>query len=237
MAVGVLHFSHMSSIAVVEAMGATNNRRLSKHLKIYTLFFIELSVALSVISYAISFPWNSWNIAVSLFCSEILFKVSMLIIVFAFFYLWDILPLRWCIKQDFDDVLSNIKLFSSCVLFLFGCAIFVNGMYVLIFDSGGKIRALLLGLHAYSTIFLQCRDGWRKFQLRRSASKKLQQLKTVCFYLEDPNNVANAEVCAICYAEMEVAVQTKCMHHFHKNCLLKWIYVQTFCPLCKVELN
>lgn len=238
----------MSSTSVVEAMGATNNRKLRRHIKIYVLFLLELTIAITVINYALKFPLKTWNIAVTLFSAEIIFKVVMLIVVYLFFYTWELLPSKLLSTYDFDDMLSSIKLFTSCILFLFGCAVFVNGCYILLFDAGGKFRAVLLGLHAYSTIFLQCRDGYRKFQLRKSASKKLEQLEIV--HVDEISKTADSEnlnsendntndetVCPICYDILRVALKTKCGHMFHKKCLRKWIYVQNFCPLCKLTLD
>ena len=255
--IGIVHFAHMSSESVVETMGATNNRKLCRHIKIWFLFFLELSIASCILREQVKATWNAWNISVAIFCAEVIFKVSMLIVVYLFFYSKDFMAHKLNSDQDFDDILSNMKLFTSCIVMLFGVTLFFNGLYVLVFEWGGKFRALMLGLHAYSNIFLECRKGWKKFQLRRTASKKLENLEVVDFRKYKAPSQSNAEdldgggtpidyspdddeddnLCPICFYQLEVALKTQCGHYFHRNCIRKWIYVQDFCPLCKAQLN
>ena len=229
--IGIVHFAHMSSESVVETMGATNNRKLCRHIKIWFLFFLELSIASCILREQVKATWNAWNISVAIFCAEVIFKVSMLIVVYLFFYSKDFMAHKLNSDQDFDDILSNMKLFTSCIVMLFGVTLFFNGLYVLVFEWGGKFRALMLGLHAYSNIFLECRKGWKKFQLRRTASKKLENLEVVDFRKYKAPSQSNAEdldgggtpidyspdddeddnLCPICFYQLEVALKTQFM--------------------------
>lgn len=42
--------------------------------------------------------------------------------------------------------------------------------------------------------------------------------------------------CAICcdaYGEEDALMKTPCNHHFHKGCLIQWLWKQSTCPLCQ----
>jgi len=46
--------------------------------------------------------------------------------------------------------------------------------------------------------------------------------------------------CAICMADFEKKEELKslqCSHHFHKECIDKWLGVATTCPVCKGEVH
>jgi len=50
---------------------------------------------------------------------------------------------------------------------------------------------------------------------------------------------ANQTTCAICMADFETAEDLRslnCTHHFHKDCIDKWLGVATTCPVCKGEV-
>ena len=43
--------------------------------------------------------------------------------------------------------------------------------------------------------------------------------------------------CSICVEDMEgKVIQTKCMHEFHIQCILKWLTFSPNCPLCRTEI-
>jgi len=47
------------------------------------------------------------------------------------------------------------------------------------------------------------------------------------------------ELCAICHAQMnkDVVIRLPCKHDFHKDCIEKWFFISTRCPLCKQEVD
>lgn len=112
--------------------------------------------------------------------------------------------------------------------FAFGIVLFFNGFWMLLFESGGAIRAVMMCIHAYFNIWCEAKAGWGVFMKRRSAVNKINSLpeaKVEQLRMHD-------DVCAICYQEMVSAKVTRCNHFFHGVCLRKWLYVQDRCPLC-----
>ena len=43
--------------------------------------------------------------------------------------------------------------------------------------------------------------------------------------------------CLICYEELkEIEIDIPCKHHFHKECLNKWLEIQKNCAYCRGEI-
>lgn len=61
--------------------------------------------------------------------------------------------------------------------------------------SGGAIRALMMGIHAYFNIWCEARAGWAVFMKRRSAVHKISSLPEANYN----QLVTLDDVCAICY--------------------------------------
>ena len=99
---------------------------------------------------------------------------------------------------------------------------FFNGAWILLFESGGAIRAGMMCIHAYFNIWSEARAGWSVFIKRRTAVNKIESLPEAS---EEQLNKLD-DVCAICYQEMRTAKITRCNHFFHGVCLRKWLYVQ-----------
>lgn len=61
--------------------------------------------------------------------------------------------------------------------------------------SGGAIRALMMGIHAYFNIWCEARAGWAVFMKRRTAVHKISSLPEAS---QQQLRVFD-DVCAICY--------------------------------------
>merc|ERR1712150_410954 len=117
---------------------------------------------------------------------------------------------------------------GSSIEFLFGIFLFCNGFWIMVFESGGTIRAVMMCIHAYFNIWVQAKEGWKIFKRRRTAVNKINSLPLATSEQIHSHN----DVCAICYQELLNARITRCNHFFHGVCLRKWLYVQDRCPLC-----
>ena len=120
------------------------------------------------------------------------------------------------------------RAFGSIVEFAFGIILFFNGFWILVFEAGGGIRALMMCVHAYFNLWCGAKAGWSVFIKRRQAVSKINSLPDANAQQLEQHN----DVCAICYQDMENAKITFCNHFFHSICLRKWLYVQDRCPLC-----
>merc|ERR1712059_133885 len=105
-------------------------------------------------------------------------------------------------------------------------------MGILLFESGGTIRAIMMLIHAYFNIWCEARNGWSTFSKRRTAVAKINSLTDAT----KEELLKHNDVCAICYQEMNVAKRTRCRHMFHAICLRKWLYMQDNCPMCLEKL-
>lgn len=131
--------------------------------------------------------------------------------------------------EKLDDYVYYVRSTGNIIEFLFGVIMFGNGAYTMMFESGSKIRACMMCLHAYFNIYLQAKNGWKTFINRRTAVKKINSLPEV-----RGDQLRDIEdVCAICYQEFVSSARiTPCHHYFHTLCLRKWLYIQDTCPMC-----
>lgn len=79
--------------------------------------------------------------------------------------------------------------------FCFGIFLFFNGAWILAFESGGAIRALMMCIHAYFNIWCEAKAGWSVFIKRRNAVYKISSLPEATSEQMSQYD----DVCAICY--------------------------------------
>lgn len=154
------------------------------------------------------------------------FQVVVSLTVYGLFMVDGFSNVLW---EKLDDYVYYVRSTGNIIEFLFGVIMFGNGAYTMMFESGSKIRACMMCLHAYFNIYLQAKNGWKTFINRRTAVKKINSLPEV--YGDKLRNID--DVCAICYQEFSSSARiTPCHHYFHALCLRKWLYIQDTCPMC-----
>ncbi|XP_059899815.1 E3 ubiquitin-protein ligase RNF139 isoform X1 [Gadus macrocephalus] len=223
----VLHFIHGMTEPVLMSLSASHTPSLRRHLPVL-LVSLALFLLPVVLSYFLwnQYALNTWLFAVTAFCVELCLKVVVSVTVYVLFMADGVSSVLW---EGLDDYVYGVRSAGSVLEFLFGVVMFANGAYTMVFESGSKIRACMMCLHAYFNIYLQARNGWRTFVHRRSAAQKINSL---------PEARGRAlrelgDVCAICYQEFSGAARvTPCRHYFHAPCLRKWLYIQDSCPMC-----
>lgn len=97
--------------------------------------------------------------------------------------------------EKLDDYLYYVKAFGNSVEFCFGIFLFFNGAWILAFESGGAIRALMMCIHAYFNIWCEAKAGWSIFIKRRNAVYKISSLPEATSEQMSKYD----DVCAICY--------------------------------------
>jgi len=227
----ILHFIHSMVQPVLMSLSASRSSNKYSHIRALSVcLFLVLAPTLLVYVLWIHFKAGTWLLAVTAFCIEVVVKVFVTITVYALF-MWD----AHCqdgMWESLDDWVYYIRGFGSTVEFCFAVFLFFNGGWILVFESGGTIRAVMMLIHAYFNIWSEAKSGWSTFIKRRTAVAKIDSLNDATKEEIEKHN----DVCAICYQEMVAAKLTKCKHMFHAICLRKWLYMQDNCPMCHEKL-
>ncbi|XP_053100386.1 E3 ubiquitin-protein ligase RNF139 isoform X1 [Hemicordylus capensis] len=223
----VLHFIHGMTDPVLMSLSASHVSSFRRH---FPVLFVSacLFILPILLSYILwhHYALNTWLFAVTAFCVELCLKVIVSITVYVLFMIDGYYNVLW---EKLDDYVYYVRSTGNIIEFIFGVVMFGNGAYTMIFESGSKIRACMMCLHAYFNIYLQARNGWKTFINRRTAVKKINSLPEV----KGERLHEIDDVCAICYHEFTTSARiTPCNHYFHALCLRKWLYIQDTCPMC-----
>lgn len=222
----LLHFVHNIVNPLLMSLSASHNPSLHRHVRALAVCSFLILFPMSLLVYLWSHHATStWLLAVSAFSIEVIVKVVVSLMIYSLFLVDAYRSSFW---EKLDDYVYYIRAFGNTVEFCFGIFLFFNGAWILIFESGGTIRAIMMCVHAYFNIWCEARAGWSVFMKRRTAVNKINSLPEAS--AEQLHRLD--DVCAICYQEMKNAKITRCNHFFHGVCLRKWLYVQDRCPLC-----
>ncbi|XP_016316737.1 E3 ubiquitin-protein ligase RNF139-like [Sinocyclocheilus anshuiensis] len=223
----ILHFIHGMTDPVLMSLSASHVSSVRRHVPVLlvSLVLFALPVLLSYVLWH-HYVLNTWLFAVTAFCVELCLKVLVSLTVYALFMIDGFYNVLW---EKLDDYVYYVRSTGNVVEFVFGVIMFGNGAYTMMFESGSKIRACMMCLHAYFNIYLQAKNGWKTFINRRTAVKKINSLPEV----KGTRLREIEDVCAICYQEFAASARiTPCHHYFHALCLRKWLYIQDTCPMC-----
>lgn len=222
----VLHLVHNIVNPLLMSLSASHNPALHRHLRALAVCAFLILCPVSLLAFLWShFSVSTWLLAVSVFSVEVIIKV---VVSLAIYILFLIDAYRTAFWEELDDCVYIIRSFGNIIEFAFGIILLFNGCWILIFESGGAIRAIMMCIHAYFNIWCEVKAGWLVFMKRRTAVNKINSLAEA----KVEQLLSLNDVCAICYREMQTAKITRCNHYFHGVCLRKWLYVQDRCPLC-----
>ncbi|XP_069813222.1 E3 ubiquitin-protein ligase RNF139 isoform X2 [Dendropsophus ebraccatus] len=223
----ILHFIHGMTDPVLMSLSASHVSSFRRHFPVLLVsaFLFVLPILLSCVLWHY-YALNTWLFAVTAFCVELCLKVIVSLTVYTLFMIDGHYSVVW---EKLDDYVYYVRSTGSIIEFIFGVIMFGNGAYTMMFESGSKIRACMMCLHAYFNIYLQAKNGWKTFINRRTAVKKINSLPEV--KVTESSEID--DVCAICYQEFRTSARvTPCHHYFHALCLRKWLYIQDTCPMC-----
>ncbi|KAJ2940047.1 hypothetical protein O0L34_g14082 [Tuta absoluta] len=222
----LLHFLHNIVNPMLMSLSASHNPSLHRHVRALGVCAFLIIFPISLLVYLWSqHAISTWLLAVSAFSIEVIVKVVVSLMIYSLFLIDAARSTFW---EQLDDYVYYIRAFGNSIEFCFGIFLFFNGAWILLFESGGAIRAVMMCIHAYFNIWCEARAGWSVFMKRRTAVNKINSLREASVDQLDRLD----DVCAICYQEMHSAKITRCNHYFHGVCLRKWLYVQDRCPLC-----
>ncbi|XP_063834638.1 protein TRC8 homolog [Ostrinia nubilalis] len=222
----LLHFLHNIVNPMLMSLSASHNPSTHRHVRALGVCAFLIIFPISLLVYLWSqHTISTWLLAVSAFSIEVIVKVIVSLMIYSLFLVDAYRSTFW---EQLDDYVYYIRAFGNTIEFCFGIFLFFNGAWILLFESGGAIRAVMMCIHAYFNIWCEARAGWSVFMKRRTAVNKINSLREASVDQLDRLD----DVCAICYQEMHSAKITRCNHFFHGVCLRKWLYVQDRCPLC-----
>ena len=122
-------------------------------------------------------------------------------------------------KITSSDFLSCFRFTGRVLEFIVGLFLLCNSAFILIFESGGAIRAVLVGLHAYFNLWCEARAGWKIFTRRRTAVHKIATLETV------ENLDQLDDVCAICFHDLKSNGSVNVIiNYFHSSTSLNYFF-------------
>jgi len=224
----LFHFIHNMVGPVLTGLSASHSFKGRRHARALFICAFLVLAPLALMAYLWqTFQVGTWLLAVSAFCVEVVVKVTVTVAVYVLF-LYDAY-FKDGLWEGLDDAVYVVKAAGSSVEFCFAVFLFFNGGWILLFESGGTIRALMMLIHGYCNIWLEAKAGWQTFVKRRTAVAKLDRLPDATA----EELASHDDVCAICYQPMRSSAKvTRCRHFFHGVCLRKWLYVQDSCPLC-----
>lgn len=222
----ILHFIHTMVNPLLMNLSASHFGSWLKHSRVLLMCAFLIVFPACFLNYLWArHPISTWLLAVTAFSVEVIIKVIISLLVYILFMTDAYHDTFW---EKLDDYVYYIKSTGNTIEFTFGIFLFGNGAWIMIFESGGAIRAAMMLIHAYFNIWVQAKDGWKVFIKRRTAVNKINSLPQAT----DGELRQHNDVCAICYQELATARVTRCKHMFHGVCLRKWLYVQDTCPLC-----
>ncbi|KAL1449845.1 hypothetical protein WDU94_002317 [Cyamophila willieti] len=114
-----------------------------------------------------------------------------------------------------------------------GLLLFLNGGWILLFESGSVLRAVFMCANAYFKIWRKAKQDWIAYLERQKDVQRMKRFPEASMEMLKERG----DVCAICTSEMTSARVTGCGHCFHRVCLRKWIYVKELCPICRTDLR
>ena len=222
----MLYFVHSMVNPVLMSLSASRNPSLFRHVRALSVsaMLIILPVTLLYILWSV-FTLSTWLLAVSAFCIQVVIKTLFSVLTYVLFLADAYYSLFW---DNLDDYVYYIKALGNTIEFVFGIILFLNGLWIYFFESGGAIRAIMMCIHAYINIWCEARNGWSAFMKRRHAVNRVASIPDATSKQLQEHD----DVCAICFQVLTSAKITACKHFYHEVCLRKWLYVQDSCPLC-----
>ena len=154
----LFHFVHNMASPVLMSLSAARVINYRRHLRALSicLFLICAPAILMAVLWKL-FPVGTWLLAVSAFCVEVVVKVLVTVIVYGLF-LYDS-RVREGTWEYLDDAVYYVRSLGNTVEFCFAVFLFFNGGWILLFESGGTIRALMMLIHAYCNIWCEAKSG------------------------------------------------------------------------------
>ena len=180
-------------------------------------------------------------------CPWLLFFASgnflLIFHVLSFVLEFTLIKVMWY-STNYLKIIEHVLFYTKvCVTVI---AVIVTGIqnycrYICPFLNGPWLLRLCIVLFYFitTTTFYVSRLFY-KYKLKYFIPTVLTNLKDVSFRLkkeEIDQDRTNDCACAICSLEITKGKQLPCNHAFHYDCLRKWFYARSGCPLCNTKVK
>ncbi|XP_023333019.1 RING finger protein 145 isoform X3 [Eurytemora carolleeae] len=208
------------------------NRRLISHIPVLLVVLSILVIPILILFSVFDKVSNDlWLIIVISSYFVTVIQVVGALVTYSLF-MWDSFQPE--ASEHMDDYVFYIKAGTKGFELLVAISIVTGGMYEYMMEDteASLLNPFILLIHCYFNIYQRIASGWATYMSRRETKKRLSEL------LDATNDEleAHADVCIICYMQMQSAKKTECGHFFHSNCLKRWLYVQDNCPMCRAPI-
>ena len=204
--IAILHYFHTTLDAQLMSLSASSkpNWKSKKHLRVLSVCMALFGLPFLIVYLLWSrFTTSTWLLAATAFNIELVVKTSVTILIYTLFMVDSKRITNACEKllkktpstssqtssassssaeridelsDNLDDFIYVVKAFGHVTEFLVALFLFFNGAYILLFESYGAVRAIMMSVHAYFHIWCQAKRGWSAFKKRRTAIAKLKRL-------------------------------------------------------------
>lgn len=198
------------------------------HLRHLLLDAIIISLTLSLINY----QWHEhtfsvWSLSITVFGMDLIFKIIISLLIYGFTFTDT--QTRFS-GENADEYVYHIKFIGEIIEFLLGIFFFCNGAWMILFESAGLVRAVVMCAHLYFNIWCKAKQLYTACMKRKEALLKVSSLRSKT----ETEMQSIIDICAICYEDLQTGLvkETECKHLFHESCLCKWASVSDKCPMC-----
>lgn len=210
----------------LQSLSASRSKTVHKHLRVLLVSLASILLPIIFLTYLwFNSSINSWTMAVAVFGFELIFRMTISLIIYTMCMIYSFCDVTW---RGLEDQIYYLKASCGMISYLCGISLFCNGTWVYFFENSTTLRAISLGIHLYFNIWNQAWKGWNVFNKRRMASAKINHLRDA----SEKELLALDDVCSICFHQLDQAKVTNCNHYFHADCLTRWLYLQDTCPIC-----
>ena len=201
--IAILHYFHTSLDAQLMTLVASSKPEWNseRHLRLLGVCVVMIVLPVCILATMFgNFSMSTWLLAASAFNVELVVKMTVSLSIYALF-IYDSIRIANAQRKLFgegkksddgdakasssnlNELVDNteeyiywIRAIGHIVEFFVALVLFFNGAYILLFESYGAIRTLMMTIHAYFHIWCQARKGWSVYMKRRSAISKMKLL-------------------------------------------------------------
>lgn len=146
----MLHFIHSTLHHVLIKLSTSGNFRIGQHARAHAISLF-LFLAPCIFLYCIwsdqTTIYNPWILSITIFAVEVIVKLIVSLTIYCLLLIGTRnVGGNW---ERMDDYVYEVKATGAILEFVFGVLLFFNGIWIMFYERGGIIRAVMICIHAY----------------------------------------------------------------------------------------